>query len=221
MCIEVAADDGMHILLDIGMPLYDAEGADYPFGTPQLGAAELLQSGVLLDIPGLYADDPEVPAFAAIVLTHSHLDHYGLAHHAHPAIPVYGSRGTLAILELGRVFFPDAALPGDLRVLPDDGPLRFGSLSVTGVSADHSAPDSRALLIEADEQKLIYSGDLRAYGRTGALHPQSPRAGLAFGRRPQCSASTRRLHTVPGGAAAGRGSLEASTATTSGSAAIT
>jgi len=120
MCIEVAADDGMHILLDIGMPLYDAEGADYPFGTPQLGAAELLQSGVLLDI-----------------------------------------------LELGRVFFPGAALPDDLRVLPDDEPLRFGSLSVTGVSVDHSAPDSRALLIEADEQKLIYSGDLRAHGRTG------------------------------------------------------
>jgi len=149
------------------MPLYDAEGAEYPFGTPQLSTAELLQSGVLRHISGLYADDPEAPAFAAIVLTHSHLDHYGLAHHAHPSIPVYGSRGTLAILELGRVFFPDATLPADLRLLPDGESIRFGSMTVTGISVDHSAPDSRALLVEADGQKLIYSGDLRAHGRTG------------------------------------------------------
>jgi len=167
MCIEVAADDGTRILLDLGMPLYDVEGADYPFGAAQLPADELRQSGVLLDIPGLYADDPAAPAFAAIILTHSHLDHYGLAHHAHPVIPVYGSRGTLAILELGRVFSPDGALPADLRVLPDGEALHFGALTVTGISVDHSAPDSRALLVEGDGQKLIYSGDLRAHGRTG------------------------------------------------------
>jgi ribonuclease J len=149
------------------MPLYDAEGADYPFGTAQLPTPELLASGVLLDIPGLYADDPAAPRFAAVVLTHSHLDHYGLAHHAHPAIPAYGSRGTLAVLELGRVFFPEAALPADLRLLPDEEPLRLGSLTVTSIPVDHSAPDSRALLVEADGQKLVYSGDLRAHGRTG------------------------------------------------------
>lgn len=80
---------------------------------------------------------------------------------------MYGSRGTLAILELGRVFFPGAALPAHLRLLPDGEALRFGSMTVTGISVDHSAPDSRALLVEADGQKLIYSGDLRAHGRTG------------------------------------------------------
>jgi ribonuclease J len=167
MCIEVAADDRTRILLDLGMPLYDEQGRDYPFETPRLSTEGLLARGVLRDIPGLYPGDPTAPNFAAIILTHSHLDHYGLAHHAHLGIPVYGSRGTLAILELGRVFFPDAALPADLRLLPDGGSLTFGSLTVTGVPVDHSAPDSRALLIEADRQKLIYSGDLRAHGRTG------------------------------------------------------
>ncbi len=167
MCIEVAAADGTRILLDLGMPLYDAEGADYPFGTPQRPTEELLASGVLCAIPGLYANDPAAPRFAAIILTHSHLDHYGLAHHAHPSIPVYASRGTLAILELGRVFFPDAALPADIRLLPEGEALRLGSLTVTGIPVDHSAPDARALLAEADGQKLIYSGDLRAHGRTG------------------------------------------------------
>jgi ribonuclease J len=85
----------------------------------------------------------------------------------HPGIPVYASRGTLAILEVNRIFLGESAQPADLRPLPDDEPLRIGSLTVTGIPVDHSAFDSRALLVEADGQKLVYSGDLRAHGRTG------------------------------------------------------
>jgi len=136
---------------------------------------ELIAEGVLVDVPGVFQHDPTAPDVAAIVLTHSHLDHYGLAHHAHPGIPAYGSRGTLAILEVGRVFFPEAALPDDLRLLSDDKPLRLGregpdpagTLAVTAIPVDHAAPDSRALLCEADGQRLLYTGDLRAHGRTG------------------------------------------------------
>lgn len=175
MCIEVAADDGTRVLLDLGMPLVAPDGGDFPRGTPQRPTEELIAEGVLVDVPGVFPHDPGAPDVAAIVLTHSHLDHYGLAHHAHPNIPVYSSRGTLAILEVGRVFFPDAALPADLRLLPDDEPLRLGrsgpdtagSLTVTAIPVDHAAPDSRALLCEADGQRLLYTGDLRAHGRTG------------------------------------------------------
>lgn len=167
MCVEVSSDEGTRILLDLGMPLYDDEGVDYPFDTPQRPTSELLARGVLREIPGLYADDPDAPGINAIVLTHSHLDHYGLAHHAHPSIPMYGSRGTLAVLDVAAVFFPDSAQPPDLRVLPDVEPLQVGSLTITGIPVDHAAPDSRALLVESDGKKLLYSGDLRAHGRTG------------------------------------------------------
>jgi mRNA degradation ribonuclease J1/J2 len=122
MCIEVAADDGTRILLDLGMPLQAPDGGDFPWGTPQRPTEELIAEGVLVDVPGVFPHDPAAPGVAAIVLTHSHLDHYGLAHHAHPAIPVYGSTGTLAILDVGRVFFPNAALPSELRLLPTDEP---------------------------------------------------------------------------------------------------
>jgi len=87
MCIEVAADDGTRILLDLGMPLHDEHGGDYPRDTAQSPTAELVRDGVLRDTPGLCAHDPTAPRFAAIILTHAHLDHYGLAHHAHPDIP--------------------------------------------------------------------------------------------------------------------------------------
>jgi len=167
MCIEVAALDGTRILLDLGMPLTAPDGGDFPRDTPRRPTTDLIAEGVLRDIPGVFPHDPTSPTIAAIVLTHSHLDHYGLAHHAHPSIPVYGSEGTISILEVGQVFFPDAALPTDLRRLPSDESVRFGGLSVTAVPVDHAAPDSRALLIEADGQRLLYTGDLRAHGRTG------------------------------------------------------
>jgi ribonuclease J len=167
MCIEVAADDGTRVLLDLGMPLTAPDGGDFPWGTPQRPTAELLAEGILRDVPGVFPGDPTAPGVAAIILSHSHLDHFGLAHHAHPAIPVYGSAGTIAILDVGRVFFPDAALPADLRCLPANETLRFGQLSVTAIPVDHAAPDSRALLCAADGQRLLYTGDLRAHGRTG------------------------------------------------------
>ncbi|AUB84085.1 MBL fold metallo-hydrolase [Candidatus Thiodictyon syntrophicum] len=167
MCIEVASEDGTRILLDLGMPLYDANHEDVPRDTQQRPTRELIAEKVLPDVAALYADDPAAPAFSAIILTHAHLDHYGLAHHAHPDIPVYGSRGTIALLEVGRIFFPDAALPGDLRELPEHGPLLIGALAVTAIPVDHGAPDSRALFVESNGQRLLYSGDLRAHGRTG------------------------------------------------------
>ncbi|MBN1458714.1 MAG: MBL fold metallo-hydrolase [Armatimonadetes bacterium] len=167
MCIEVAAEDGTRILLDLGMPLVAPDGGDFPRDTPRRPTAELLAAGVLREIPGLYPHDANAPSIAAIFLTHSHLDHWGLVHHAHPKIPVFASQGTVAILEVGRVFFPDNPLPEDLRVLPTDECVVLGGMRVTGFAVDHAAPDSRALLVEADGQRLLYTGDLRAHGRTG------------------------------------------------------
>ena len=149
MCIEVAADDGTRLLLDLGMPLTRPGGGDYPWGTEQRPTAELVEEGILRRVTGLLPDDPTAPAIAAIVL------------------PVYGSEGTLAILDVARVFFPDAALPEKLVLLPTDEPVRFGDLTVTAIPVDHAAPDSRALLCEADGRRLLYSGDLRAHGRAG------------------------------------------------------
>ena len=171
MCIECAADDCTRVLLDLGMPLYDEAGADYPFKTPQRATAELLEEGVLPNVSGLYRTDPQAPQLAAIFLTHSHADHYGLAHHAHLAIPVYGSRGTVAILrDVGRVFSPHVQIPADLRELPAGAePVHLGAVAVTAIPVDHSAADSRAFLVEADGERLLYTGDLRAHGRTGYL----------------------------------------------------
>ncbi|MDZ4197735.1 MAG: MBL fold metallo-hydrolase, partial [Kiritimatiellia bacterium] len=100
------------------MPLAQPDGRDWPRGTMTRPAQELRREGVLPDIAGLYGDSR--PEISALILSHSHLDHYGLAHHAHPDIPVYASPGTIAMLRVSKLFIPDALIPENLRTLPTE-----------------------------------------------------------------------------------------------------
>jgi len=99
-CVELRSDRGARILLDVGMPLTQSDGSDWPRGTMTRPVQELRREGVLPDIDGLYEDS--IPEFSALILSHAHLDHYGLAHYVHPDVPVYGSRGTIAMLRASR-----------------------------------------------------------------------------------------------------------------------
>jgi ribonuclease J len=137
-------------------------------------SAELRAEGVLPDIEGLYADS--LPTFAGLMLSHAHLDHHGLAHHVHADVPVYASPGTIAMLKVSALFIPDVVAPTDIRLLPVSEPVIIGSFTVHGIPVDHAAPDSRALLVEADGQRLLYSGDLRAHGHHRELFESLPEA---------------------------------------------
>jgi ribonuclease J len=156
------------------MPLTRPDGSDWARGTMARPSQELRDEGVLPDIDGLYVGS--APRFSGLVLSHAHLDHHGLAHHVHPDMPVYGSRGTIAMLKVSRLFVPDAAIPSDLRELPIAGTVAIGPFDVRGIPVDHAAPDSRALLVEADGQRVLYSGDLRSRGRQPQLFELLPAA---------------------------------------------
>jgi ribonuclease J len=172
-CVELQANNGDRLLLDAGMPLAQKDGSDWPRGTMNHKSEELRAEGVLPDIDGLYAGS--TPKFSALVLSHAHLDHHGLAHHIHPDIPIYASRGTIEMLKVSQIFVPDAVVPSNLHELPD-GTVAIGSFTIQGIPVDHVAPDSRALLVEADGQRVLYSGDLRAHGRHPELFDGLPAA---------------------------------------------
>ena len=83
------------LLLDMGYPLF-LNGKPIGDRLAQLPPEELLRLGVLPPIEGLYAWD--LPGIDGILISHAHLDHYGLLQYVHPDIPVYVSTGTKALL---------------------------------------------------------------------------------------------------------------------------
>lgn len=176
-CIEIQSKNGNRLLLDAGMPLAKPDGGDWPRGTMIRPSLELQAEGILPRISGLY--NGTKLEFLGLVLSHAHLDHHGLAHYLHPSIPVYGSKGTIEMLRASKLFIPNASIPENVRDLPKNGKTVIGPFTVYGFPVDHSAPDSRAILVEADGKRLLYTGDLRAHGRQAALFDLLPeKAGI-------------------------------------------
>lgn len=149
-CVEIESH-GSRLLVDFGLPL-DAEedGAKY-----------------LPQIPGVNNTDHSL---LAILISHAHLDHFGLLAYMSQSIPTAMGPAARRIIQAAIPF-----LPGNL-VSPPPGwdfvseiPISIGPFKVTPFLVDHSAYDAYSLLIEADGKKLFYSGDLRAHGRKRAL----------------------------------------------------
>jgi ribonuclease J len=129
----------------------------------------------------------------ALVLSHGHVDHWGLAHLAGPALPVALGAATHRILRAAAPFVPKPYVPVKAIEFAAGTPFQFGPFRITPHLVDHSAFDAYALEVEAGGRRLFYSGDIRGHGRKGALfermiaHP--PRSvdvmlmeGSSFGR---------------------------------------
>ena len=163
-CVEISAGD-CRILLDLGLPLTISGDDAQPVAGQSVQA--LLTSGVLPHIGGVYAGDrPEV---RAVIISHVHQDHMGLANFIHPDIPVYATEGAWALTEALSPFLPTRIPITNRHTMPMRTPQRFGALTVTALPVDHSAPDAAALLVEGDGKRLLYTGDLRAHGRKGYM----------------------------------------------------
>ncbi|KAB0677236.1 MBL fold metallo-hydrolase [Aureimonas leprariae] len=148
-CIELQAADGARLLLDLGLSL----GGDPDDAATHPAIDGLAGGGDLL----------------ALVLSHGHLDHWGLAHLAGPDLPVAFGAATHRILRAAAPFVPKPWVPTKAVEFSSGTPLRFGPFTLTPQLVDHSGFDAYALLVEADGERLFYSGDLRAHGRKAAL----------------------------------------------------
>jgi len=163
-CVEVVSDRA-RIVIDVGMPLVTAEGEPFnPAALRGKSAGELLESGTLPRVPGLFDTDAAAPD--AILLSHAHADHFGLIQYSQPTIPVHLSRGTSKMLLAGSIFAGQSGLKREReRLFRADVPIEVGDLRITAYPVDHSAFDSHAFLIEGNGKRVLYSGDLRLHGR--------------------------------------------------------
>lgn len=147
-CIELEAD-GARLLLDLGLPLE---------GNPDDVASHPA-------IEGLAGDGD----LLGLVLSHGHVDHWGLAPLAGPDLPVALGAATLRILKASAPFVPRPYVPAKPIEFTSGTPLHFGPFRVTPHLVDHSAYDAHAIEVEAGGQRLFYSGDIRGHGRKAAL----------------------------------------------------
>ena len=142
-CVELE-QDGKSILLDLGLPLDRA---------PTLPA-----------LAGLVERDDDL---LGILLSHPHLDHYGLLPLAKPDLPVWLGAGAARMLAAAAPFAPGAHIQQPITTYRDREPFAVGPFRITPYLMDHSAFDAYGLLVEAGGKRLFYSGDFRGHGRKG------------------------------------------------------
>lgn len=159
--VELKTGDS-RILIDAGYPLFlnnkpieDAISL-YPYD-------KLLEVGVLPDIKGLYGWD--LPGFDAVIISHAHIDHYGLLHYIHPTIPVYLSKGTRKIIDISALFMLSAQPPTGACEFTMYKPFQIGVFRIMPFLMDHSTFDAAAFEISDNEKTIIYTGDFRGHGR--------------------------------------------------------
>lgn len=150
------------LLIDAGYPLF-LNGNPIDDAVAKLPSDELLKLGVLPRIAGIYAWDE--PAFDAVVISHAHIDHYGLLKYVHPSIPVYLSGGTRKIIKLSQIFQIIDGFPINTRNLKMYETFFVGDVRIKPYLMDHSAFDASAFEFSVEGKILLYSGDFRGHGR--------------------------------------------------------
>ena len=166
-CVELITNSS-RIIIDLGMPLVDSK--KQPFDSKSIAGKsidELKAEKTLPDVKGLYKN--EEPQIYGILISHSHLDHYGLLDFANNKIPVYISRGARELVDVTNIFIDKNVQLSNTHTIKHLSPFHIKDFKITPYLVDHSAPDAFAFLIEAEGKRVFYSGDFRGHGRKAIL----------------------------------------------------
>jgi ribonuclease J len=138
-CVEINAE-GVTLLVDAGLPLGGC--------IPEKQDLPRLRSG----------------SVSAIIISHPHLDHYGLLPYL-PSAPVVMGAAARRILLAGLPYMGQPSMNLEGPNLVNRQPISIGPFRITPYLVDHSAYDAYSILIEAGGKRLFYSGDIRTHGR--------------------------------------------------------
>lgn len=149
LCIEISCKDSC-ILIDFGIPLSFDFDEDINSVLPEPLYSDIINGNKKID---------------ALVLSHAHLDHYGLIGKLPKNIPIYIGEVTAELIRYADNFTPNKIGIINPIIFKDHEPFRIGSFEITPYSVDHSAFDSYAFLIADNKRSIFYSGDFRGHGR--------------------------------------------------------
>jgi ribonuclease J len=152
-CIELAHKDTT-ILLDLGLPL-DFDIKDDPKARlPQPLFEHINKCEKRID---------------AVILSHAHLDHYGLAGLLPEGVPVYCGKASAELIDITTIITSKKTKSFETRHYKAWKPFQVESFTITPYLMDHSAFDAYGFLVSAGGKSLFYTGDFRGHGRKSKL----------------------------------------------------
>ena len=164
-CIELESK-GNRIILDIGMPLVDERGEQFDFKPyRRLTGPQLIEKKILPNVPGFYRFNKSDKPPDALLISHPHLDHFGLLNFVKPSIPIYMSKGCHKLIELSYYFNESKFDFSKVEIVAPWKSFSIGSFTIMPYLVDHSGFDALAFMVDAEGKRIFYSGDFRGHGR--------------------------------------------------------
>jgi ribonuclease J len=149
-CVELNHDDSS-ILIDFGLPLE----ADGPI-------EKYLCQPLFREIKN------NKKKIMGVLLSHPHIDHYGLTGFLPGNIQIYCGLDSAELMNVTGKIKSDL-IPFTPSTFTSGKNFQIGPYTITPYLMDHSAFDSYAFLISAGGRSVFYTGDFRAHGRKAKL----------------------------------------------------
>jgi len=137
-CVELTANNGKVLWIDLGAPL-SLENPDVSYKSNKVDA---------------------------LLISHSHQDHYGLMESVGPEVPIYIGQVSKELIEATKIFLGRTPPSGNFREIEAwEEFVVADTFKVFPYLVDHSSPEAFAFKIECDGVRVFYSGDFRSTGR--------------------------------------------------------
>lgn len=105
----------------------------------------------------------------AVLISHPHMDHFGLLDQIPNDIPVYIGELGMKFIQATKLFIERPLLTNLFCHFNKWEKFFIGDFEITPFLMDHSAVDAYAFLIETEGKSIFYSGDFRGHGRKSIL----------------------------------------------------
>lgn len=162
-CIEITYNH-KSIILDLGMPIMNTDGSAIE---KDLILSPSIENGILPDVKGLYTSENRI---LGVILSHPHMDHYGLMNFIDFSIPIFMGEDSYQILKASNIFLSKEnqidQLLSHVTTFDPKETFTIGDFKITPIPIDHSAYGAYCILIEVGGKRIFYSGDFRGHGAT-------------------------------------------------------
>ena len=142
-CVEITADNGRILWIDLGAPL-STTNPDTSYCNNKVDA---------------------------LLISHPHQDHFGLMTSVGKQVPIFIGQVSEDLINATKRFLGvDPPKCKFQRLTPWAEVIILDTFKVYPYLVDHSSPEAFAFLIKCDNKKVFYSGDFRSTGRKGFLY---------------------------------------------------